>query len=138
MVAKILIVEDDLDILEAMRLPLEAKGYEIHYAARGKEALERVKGLKPDLIILDVMMESDREGFRVAYQLRNPDPRSEYAECSKIPILVLTAIGPEKGIRFSRETAQEPLPLDGLLEKPVRLEVLLDHVAALLKIREKA
>ncbi len=133
--AKILIVEDDPDFVEAMRLPLEANGYEVHHAASGREALERVRGLMPDVIILDVMMESDTEGFQVAYQLRNPDPRSEYAGCSKIPILMLTAIGAETRMQFSPETDREFLPVDKFLEKPVQPGELLKNVAQLLQKR---
>jgi len=133
--ARILIVEDDQDFVEAMRLPLEANGYEVLHAASGKEALERVRGLMPDLIILDVMMESDTEGFQVAYQLRNPDPRSEYAACSKVPILMITAIGAEKRMQFSPEIDREFLPVDGFLEKPVQPGELLRNVEQFLRER---
>ena len=133
--AKIMIVEDDQDIVEAMRLPLEANGYEVVHAASGKEALERVKGVMPDLIILDVMMESDTEGFQVAYQLRNSDPRSEYAACSKIPIMMVTAIGSEKRMSFSPETDRDFLPVDKFLEKPVQPGELLRNVSELIQKR---
>jgi CheY-like chemotaxis protein len=133
--ARILIVEDDQDIVEAMRLPLEANGYEVVHAASGKEALERVKGVMPALIILDVMMESDTEGFQVAYQLRNTDPRSEYANCSGIPILMITAIGSEKRMSFSPETDRDFLPVDRFLEKPVQPGELLRNVSELIQKR---
>jgi len=126
---KILIVDDDPDIVEAMRLPLEASSYEVFEASSGEEALKKVKEVEPDLIILDVMMETDTEGFHVSYKLRT-DP--EYAKYSKTPILMLTAIGKVKGMRFSPETDGDFLPVEEYVEKPIRPKDLLEKVAKLL------
>ena len=62
---KILIIDDDPDIVEAMRMPLEANAYNVLTASNGEEGLQRVKAEIPDLVILDVMMETDTEGFNV-------------------------------------------------------------------------
>ncbi len=70
MPAKILIVEDMQDMALALRMPLEATGYEVFHALSGQEGLEMVKQVKPDLIILDVMMETTTAGFQVSLQLR--------------------------------------------------------------------
>lgn len=129
----ILVVDDDPDMIEALRLPLEARGYVVFQANSGRSALEQVKKVKPDLIILDVMMESDTAGFQTAYVLRNPDSQSPYAAFAKIPIVMLTAIATEKRMTFSPETDHGFLPVDVFLEKPVRPEALLEHVAALLR-----
>lgn len=129
---KILIVDDDPDMVEALRLPLEAQGYVVSQAASGKEGLEKVPEVAPDLIILDVMMESDTAGFQAAYQLRNPGPDAPYAPYAKVPILMLTAIGSEKKMKFSPETDGAFLPVDSYVEKPVRPEVLLEKVKSLL------
>ena len=59
--AKILMIDDDPDILTAIRIPLEASGHEFHEALTGSEGLEKIKQLNPDLIILDVMMETATE-----------------------------------------------------------------------------
>ncbi len=126
---KILLVDDDSDIMEAMRLPLEANSYEVFEATSGQEALGKIKEVKPDLIILDVMMETDTEGFHVSYKLRT-DP--EYAEYYKTPILMLTAIGKIKGMRFSPETDGDFLPVEEYVEKPIRPKDLLEKVAELL------
>ena len=135
---KIYIVDDDADMVEALRLPLEARGYEVAEANSGQEALQRIGEVKPDLIILDVMMESDTAGFQTAYQLRNPSSDSPFAEFSKVPILMLTAIGTERGMTFSPDTDGDFLPVDAYLEKPVRPEILLERVGDLLQAREGA
>lgn len=135
---RILIVDDDPDMVEALRLPLEARGYVVSQASSGKESLEIIGEVKPDLIILDVMMESDTAGFQTAYQLRSKDAKSPYAAFSSVPILMLTAIGVEKKMKFSLDADQAFLPVDAFLEKPVRPEELLSRVAQLLKETEKA
>ena len=129
---KILVVDDDPDIVEALRMTLESNHYIVHTAANGTEGLRLVKSVNPDLIILDVMMDTITEGFQVTYQLRNPDPKSEYAPYSKIPILMLTAIVGKKGMNFSSQKDGDFLPVDDFVEKPIRPQVLLDKVNKLL------
>ncbi len=126
--AKILIVDDDPDIVEALKMTLEAHHYQVYTAANGTEGLRQVKSVTPDLIILDVMMDSITEGFQVSYQLRNPDPNSEYAPYSKIPILMLTAIVEKKHMKFSTKTDGDFLPVDDFVEKPIRPQVLLEKI----------
>jgi len=130
--AKILIVDDDPDIVEALKMTLEAHHYQIFTAANGTEGLRQVKAVTPDLIILDVMMDSITEGFQVSYQLRNPDPKSEYAPYSKIPILMLTAIVEKKHMKFSTKTDGDFLPVDDFVEKPIRSQVLLEKIKKML------
>lgn len=127
---RILIVDDDADFVEAVRLPLEAHHYRVFQAASGREALERVGAIKPHLIILDVVMESDIAGFEIAYQLRHPTADAAYEANCEVPILILTALGETKQVGFSPDTF---LPADVYLEKPVRPEVLLGKIAALLR-----
>lgn len=128
---KILIIDDDPDIVEAMRMPLEASAYIVITAGNGKEGLQRAKDETPDLIILDVMMETDTEGFHVAYELRSEEPDSEYRDCRNIPILMITAISQKKGMRFSPEKDDAFLPVDGFIEKPVQPKDLLKKVKEL-------
>lgn len=131
--AKILIVDDDPDFVEAMKMILEANNYKVSTAANGTEGLRQVKAVNPDLIILDIMMDTITEGFQVSYQLRNPDPKSEYAQYSKIPILVLTAIVEKKHMKFSTKTDGDFLPVDDFVEKPIRPQMLLEKIKNLLK-----
>jgi two-component system alkaline phosphatase synthesis response regulator PhoP len=133
---KILIIDDDPDIVEAMRMPLEANSYNVISASNGKDGLQRAKGEVPDLIILDVMMETDTEGFHVAYELRSEEPDAEYKNCKKIPILMITAISQKKGMHFSLEKDDTFLPVDSFIEKPIQPKDLLEKVSELLANKE--
>ena len=126
---KILVIEDDADMVTAIRMPLEANDYEVFAAATGEEGLQKVKEVEPDLIILDVMMETTTAGFQVSLQLRNPDEDSEYAAYRHIPILMLTAIHTTTSLRFGPDEAY--LPVDDFVDKPVDPDVLLKKVRAL-------
>lgn len=126
--AKILVVDDDPDIVEALKMTLEANNYKVFTAANGTEGLKQIKAINPDLIILDVMMDTITEGFQVTYQLRNQEPGSEYAKYSKIPILMLTAIVEKKRMKFSTKADGDFLPVDDFVEKPIRPQVLLEKV----------
>ena len=128
--SKILIVEDDPDMVMALRMPLEARGFEVSVAPSGQEGLKMVKEIEPDLIILDVMMETATAGFQVALQLRSPAPDSEYAPYRNTPILMLTAIHTTTSLRFGPDEAY--LPVDDFVDKPVDPDVLLDKVRALI------
>ena len=129
MAAKILIIEDTPDMALALRMPLEATGYEVFHALSGQEGLQMVKEVKPDLIILDVMMETTTAGFQVSLELRSPDPQSEYAEFRNVPILMLTAIHTTTSLRFGPDEAY--LPVDDFVEKPIDPDVLLEKVKTL-------
>jgi len=130
---KILVVDDDPDIVETTKIALEANSYQVFTAASGAECLNIIKKVDPDLIILDVMMDTITEGFQVSYQLRNPNPKSEYAKYAKTPILMLTGIGEKTKMKFSSETDGEYLPVDDYVEKPIQSPVLLEKVRKLLK-----
>jgi DNA-binding response OmpR family regulator len=125
---KILIIDDDDDLVHAMRLPLEAAGFKVFSAASGDEGLRQVKEVKPDLIILDVMMDTTTAGFQVSLTLRSPDPKSEYAAYSRIPILMLTAIHQTTPLRFGPD--KEYLPVDAFIEKPIEPDKLIEQVRA--------
>lgn len=127
---KILVIEDDADMVTALRMPLQASGYEVVAAATGEEGLQKVKEVGPDLIILDVMMETTTAGFQVSLQLRSPDPDSEYAAYRSIPILMLTAIHTTTSLRFGPDEAY--LPVDDFVDKPIDPDVLLEKVKALI------
>jgi DNA-binding response OmpR family regulator len=128
---KILVIEDDPDMVAALRMPLEANDYEIFTAATGEEGLQKVKEIEPDLIILDVMMETTTAGFQVSLQLRNPATDSEYAAYRDIPILMLTAIHTTTSLRFGPDEAY--LPVDDFVDKPIDPDELLEKVGALIK-----
>ena len=95
---KILVIDDDADIVEAVKIVLESKGYAIITANEGDAGYKKAEAERPDLVILDVMMKTKDQGFQVSYKLKN-NP-----ELSKIPILMLTSVGRETGFRFNKET----------------------------------
>ncbi len=127
---KILIIDDDDDLVYAMRLPLEAAGFKVLRAATGDEGLRQVKDVNPDLIILDVMMDTTTAGFQVSLALRSKDPKSEYAQYCHIPILMLTAIHSTTPLRFAPD--QDFLPVDAFVEKPIEPNALVARVRSLL------
>jgi CheY-like chemotaxis protein len=126
--ARILIVDDDADITEAMRIVLESRGYVIDAAIDSKDATKCINSQKPDLIILDVIMNNQSEGFDFSRVLKkNPKYRD-------IPILMVTAIKKMTGIDFKPEAGDDLwLPVDEFLDKPVRPEQLIEKVESLLK-----
>ena len=119
---KILIIDDDIDLVEAMRLTLEKEGYEVVDAQDGKKGLEKIAREKPDLILLDVMMETQDEGFHIAYQIRNNPQMSD------LPIIILTAVGQETGFSFDKDKDEDFLPVNEFLEKPVNPDFLLEKI----------
>jgi CheY-like chemotaxis protein len=123
---KILLIDDDPDLRLALRLPLESAGYAISEAANTAEALSTVKEIKPDLIVLDVMMDSTTAGFQLALELHSADPKSEYKEFRSTPIIMLTAIHTTTPLRFAPD--EDYLPVQTFIEKPVDPEVLLSKV----------
>jgi DNA-binding response OmpR family regulator len=128
---RILVIEDDPDMAEALRMPFEANGYEVFHAPTGEEGLQKVKEVEPDLIILDVMMETTTAGFQVSLQLRSPDPESEYAAYRNVPIMMLTAIHTTTSLRFGPDEGY--LPVDDFVEKPIDPDELLVKARTLIE-----
>lgn len=126
--AKILIIDDDPDIVESMRIILESCRHKVKVAKSGAEGLKEAKAEKYDLIILDVMMETMSTGFEVARNLR------ESRENKSVPILMLTAIKESTGLDFNSEVGDKDwLPVNAYLEKPLKPNELLVKVESLLK-----
>lgn len=124
---KILIIDDDPDIVEAMRVVLKSKNYEVAIAKSGEEGIRVVRQSKPDLIILDVMMESVDKGFEVCRNIKNDE------NYKNIPILMLTAIKEKTGLGFEKEAGDPDwLPVDGYCEKPLKPEELISKIENLL------
>ncbi|MCZ7546783.1 MAG: response regulator [Anaerolineae bacterium] len=130
---KILIIDDDPDITLATRLCLEGAGYEVEEARNSTEGLAKIEAA-PDLIVLDVMMDSTTEGFQTALKLRSPDPKSEYAAYSDIPIIMLTAIHDTTSVRFAPD--HDYLPVDTFIDKPIDPDKLVQKVEELLAARK--
>jgi len=123
---RILIVDDDPDQRLVMRLPLEAAGYEVHEATGTAEGLDAVKEINPDLIFLDVMMDTTTAGFQLALDVHSPDPDSPYSKNRNTPIIILSAIHSTTPLRFAPD--EDYLPVQSFLEKPIEPEALLAKV----------
>ncbi len=123
---KILVVDDDPDIRDAITMILETQGYDVVTAHDGIEGLAGLKAEKPDLMILDLMMPK-MDGFAVCKELK--DPRwSKYRE---VPILVLTSVREEASRRrYELETGLE-LDVDDYIEKPMQPDLLIERVKRL-------
>ena len=127
---RILLVDDDPDVRLTAKLPLEAAGYEVFEAINFAEGQAAVKQVKPNLIVLDVMMDTTTAGFQFALDLHNPDPSSDFKEFKDTPIIMLTAIHTTTTMRFGPDSNY--LPVQEFLEKPVEPDVLLARVRKLL------
>lgn len=125
---KVLIIDDDPDIVEAMKVILESKKYGVSHAKNGCEGIKKVILEKPDLVILDVMMETQDKGFEVAREIKN---NKDYAN---IPILMLTSIKEKTGLDFRNEAGDKDwLPVDDYCDKPLNPKELIAKVEMLIK-----
>lgn len=122
MTNKVLIIDDDYEFVEAMTNVLDAKGYDVDSAPNGKVGIAKAKERNPDIILLDVMMTTKTEGFDVAREL-NKDKKLK-----EIPIIMITGVRKEMKLPFGFEPDETWLPVKGVLEKPVRPDVLLRTV----------
>ena len=124
---KILIVDDDVDLSDSLALILERAGYDSLTATSRSEGMEKIRTAQPDLIILDVMMETWQDGFEMSRDLKK-DPRLR-----DTPILMLTSIEELTGLEL-KSSVGDPvwLPVDAFLDKPVSPDTLLATVRNLL------
>ena len=119
--AKILIVDDEPDLLDLLQFNLETNGYEVVRAANGRTALDQAKAHQPDLIVLDVML-PDLQGFEVLRKLRSREASRS------TPVILLTARGDEADVLIGFE-----LGADDYVVKPFSPRALLARVRAILK-----
>ncbi|MFH0964773.1 MAG: response regulator [Planctomycetota bacterium] len=123
---RILVVDDDPDAVTVARTVLESAGYTVEGAANGDEAFSKIAKKRPDLIILDVMMRSDTEGFHVSYKLRSDK------DLKNIPVIMLSAIGQKTGMEFAPEKDEDYLPVEEFISKPMEPADLLAKVGRLI------
>ena len=123
-VKKILLVDDDIDLLEQNKLLLKSKGIEVFTAESAEEGLEKFKEVKPDAAIIDLIMEQHDSGFVLCHKLKKTDIGKQ------IPIYILTSATYETGFKFSATTMEEQkwIKCDGIINKPVILDELLSKL----------
>lgn len=123
--AKILIVDDDPDIIEASRLFLEHEGHDVSSACSREEGMRMLKQVKPDLLMLDVMMDQPDDGFTMAQDLRRDGYRG--------PILMLTSLTNVSGFDYGKDG--DLVPVDDFQTKPIDPAVLVTKIKDLLNAR---
>jgi len=132
MPGKILVIDDDPDILDALAMILESQGYQVFTARDGIEGLANLKAEKPDLMILDLLMPK-MDGFAVCKELQDP----RWSKFKDMPILILTSVREDASRRrYELETGLE-LNVDDYVEKPISPDILLQRVGRLIKKKEK-
>lgn len=131
---KILIIDDDPDFVFVTKAVLETKNRKCFCAYSAKEGLQKIKETEPDLIILDIMMESLTAGFKLVTELRMAKEGSEYFKYSHIPILVVSDIQRATGYKykFKEIAGTSLLPVEDFIPKPVPPLELLKKVDELL------
>jgi len=129
--SKILVIDDDPDFILAVRMVLEAHDFEVEEATTPEEGIAKVVSTDPDLVILDVMMPTDYEGFQVARAIREEHGRME------LPIVILTNVHRARKVPYRFAPDQEYLPVDLFLDKPIEPEQLVATVQEMLGERRE-
>lgn len=121
---KVLLVDDDVDLIEQYTPVLEQAGYQVKGAFDSKEGLEAFAAFQPDVVFVDLSMEQFDSGFVLCQKIKKTDKGSE------IPVIIMTSAGHETGIRFSTDTAEEKkwIRADDYLEKPVAPRDLVQYL----------
>jgi len=124
---KILIIDDNEDFLFTMSTFLNRNGFEALTATDGKKGITIIEKERPDLVLLDVMMETLFSGFEVCKRIRtNPALKA-------IPIIGISGMEEELGVKFDKERDEDYFSPDDFFEKPVDREKLLEKIDELLK-----
>lgn len=124
---QVLVADDDADYLFQMRMILENAGYQVISADSQRQAEEIIESLRPDLAILDLMMEKDDSGFILSYKIKKKYP--------DVPVILATAVSQETGISFGLDAEEDRswIKADLYLEKGIRHDQLLLEIEKLLK-----
>lgn len=127
---KVLIVDDDEDFLFQHRIQLENDGFEVRTASSRDEAEQATAAFRPDLAILDLMMEHHDDGFVLSHRLKRQFPG--------LPIILVTAVTSETGLVFDPDSPEERawVGADAFLAKPIRFEQLRREIDRLLAARQ--
>jgi DNA-binding response OmpR family regulator len=129
---KILVIDDDQDLLIALQIALEAHGFDVQTATTSRQGIAKILSAEPDLLILDVIMETEYEGFEVARTLR------ENHRLRELPIIMLSAIHTVKEVPYRFAPDEEYLPVDIFLDKPIKPDALVRIIREVLgELREE-
>lgn len=123
---KILIIDDDKDYGEALKIVLGKNGFDVNHVLNVQDGRKSIETDRPALLILDVMMDKHTDGFDLCYSLKHDE------KYKSIPILMVTAVTGKTGFKFSPETDGEYLQADDYVAKPIPASELLLRVKKLI------
>jgi len=126
-IAKIVVVDDNHDLLFTMETFLSRNGFEVLTADDGRKGLDLIRENNPDLILLDIMMETTYSGLDVCKEIRSD------THLKHIPIIGISGIGDEMGIQIDKWGDDDYFTVDEFFEKPVDREKLLERIKIRLK-----
>lgn len=128
-IKKILLVDDDIDLLEQNKLLIESKGFEVVTAESGEEGFEMFKKELPDAAIVDLIMEQHDAGFVLCHRIKRT------TRGKIIPVFILTSATYDTGFKFGASTEEEKewIKCDGILNKPVVIEEMLSKLDSFFK-----
>ena len=128
--AKILIIDDDPDFVDAITSILESSHYEVFSSDGPKSGKEKIFSAKPNLILLDIMMDSLFDGFSLCHSIKTS---KEFKEFNHVPIIFISAVKEITGSRFRFQGEEQGMVgPDDYLDKPVKPDVLISHIEKLL------
>ena len=119
---RILVVDDDPDFALAIQKILENVNYDVDVAGSVEDGMKAIANRRPDLVLLDVMMEKYDDGFNMCYDLKHDD------RYRGMPIIIITAVTEVTGLKFSPEIDGEYLEADDYVQKPISAGTLLAKV----------
>jgi CheY-like chemotaxis protein len=132
---KILIIDDDQDYCRSVQALLQSEGYEVRCANSGSQGLDMAISIKPDLIVLDVMMENAWAGYEVSQTLKF---RSGYESVRRVPIVMVSAIEEHPAERFAKSGDLFMAGPDVYLTKPIEVKGFVQTIHSLLKSEPQA
>lgn len=130
---KILLVDDDIDLLEQNKILIESKGYEVITASNSKEGWEMFKKIKPDACVIDLIMEEYDSGFVLCHRIK----KDEHGK--NIPVFILTSATYDTGFKFGASTSEERewINADELINKPVVIDEFVQKLENYFELNQK-
>ncbi len=114
----VLLIDDDADVHEVIKMILEPQGFRVECALTGPKGLKAARELMPDVLLLDIMLDTPSEGFHLAYEMKNDEALKD------IPIVIISSIGQKMGIDYAKELGTEYVPATQFIDKPFDAETL--------------
>ncbi|MBN2562514.1 MAG: response regulator [Phycisphaerae bacterium] len=118
----VLLIDDDADVHEVVKMILEPQGLRVECALTGPKGLEAARELMPDVLLLDIMLDTPSEGFHIAYTMKSDEV------LKAIPIVIISSIGQKMGIDYAKELGTEYVPASRFIDKPFDAATLLAAV----------